>query len=126
MPNHLVTLTKQFGYHAENGYELNNNLWGMNSATSGSQATHYDGPSGPGIAWSSTWEWRGGEHEGKSYGYGARQFPRRLVSEISGLPTEAVWRYDGEGVRGNVCYDIFTHPEREHANSRGEYELMIW
>ncbi|KAM0326980.1 hypothetical protein ACHAQA_006101 [Verticillium albo-atrum] len=124
--NHQVTLTKQYGYWSEKGYELINNTWGLKDATSGAQSTHYDGPSGPGIAWSSDWEWQGGENNVKSYVYGARQFERRLVSDIVALPTEASWRYDRDDIRANVAYDIFTDTDKDHVNSSGEYELMIW
>ncbi|KAF6829549.1 endoglucanase a precursor [Colletotrichum musicola] len=133
--DHVETLDKKWGYHQVDGYELNNNTWGCDSATSGSQRTHYDGPSSPGsaacpgrvgIAWSSDWEWRGGDDSVKSYVYGARQFPRRLVSEIAALPTEVEWHYSTWDVRANVAFDIFTDTDREHANSSGEFEVMIW
>ncbi|KAK1625258.1 family 12 glycosyl hydrolase [Colletotrichum phormii] len=130
--DHIVTLEKKWGYHAIDGYELNNNTWGLESATSGSQRTHYDGPSPPGvsgaqgISWSTDWEWQGGEHNVKSYVYGARQFQRRLLSEIRALPTEAEWHYSTWDVRANVAYDIFTDPDKDHANSSGEFEVMIW
>lgn len=123
---HQVTLTKQWGYWSKDGYELNNNTWGLHSATSGSQSTHYDGPSGPGIAWSSDWEWHGGENNVKSYVYGARQFDRPLVSDIKSLPTQVSWGYNRNDVRANVAYDIFTDPDKNHKNSSGQYELMIW
>lgn len=125
-PPHQVTLSKQWGYWSHGGYELNNNTWGQHQATGGSQVTHYDGPSGPGIAWSSDWEWHGGENEVKSYVYGARQFQRRPVDQIQSLPTSASWRYNTGNIRGNVAYDIFTDPDPNHANSSGEFEVMIW
>lgn len=132
-PTHIVTLEKKWGYHAANGYELNNNTWGSGAATSGSQRTHYDGPTAPssptgsvGIAWSTDWEWRGGENSVKSYVYGARQFRRRLVSEVAALPTEVEWQYSTLDVRANVAFDIFTDPDVKHVNSSGEYEVMIW
>ncbi|TQN68417.1 Endoglucanase cel12B [Colletotrichum shisoi] len=130
--DHVVSLDKKWAYHAVDGYELNNNTWGLDSATSGSQRTHYDGPSPPGasgavgIAWSTDWEWQGGEHNVKSYVYGARQFERRLLSEIRALPTEAEWHYSTWDVRANVAYDIFTDPDKDHTNSSGEFEVMIW
>ena len=123
---HQVTLTKQWGYWSKDGYELNNNTWGLHQATSGSQSTHYDGPSGPGIAWSSDWEWRGGENQVKSYVYGARQFDRPLVKDIKSLPTQVSWGYNRSDIRANVAYDIFTDPDKNHKNSSGQYEVMIW
>lgn len=127
-PIHLHTLSKQWGYHAVNGYELNNNTWGLRHAVSGNQRTHYDGPApgGRGIAWSSDWEWRGGEHQVKSYVYGARQFERPLLRDVVSLPVDVEWRYDTDEIRANVAFDFFTDPDREHKNSSGEYEVMIW
>ncbi|KAL2760992.1 glycoside hydrolase family 12 protein [Sodiomyces alcalophilus JCM 7366] len=127
-PTHLRTLSAQWGYHAVNGYELNNNTWGLKNAVSGSQLTHYDGPApgGRGIAWSSDWEWRGGDHQVKSYVYGARQFDRPLLRDVVSLPVEVEWAYDTDRIRANVAFDFFTDPDRDHANSSGEYEVMIW
>lgn len=121
-----VTLCEQYGYHAAEGYEVLNNLWGMDAATSGSQCTYYLGPSGSGISWSSEWTWEGAENNVKSYVYAGTQFDRRLVSSISSLPTSMTWSYDNTNIRANVAYDIFTHTDPEHANSSGDYELMIW
>ena len=121
-----VELCEQYGYHAAQGYEVLNNLWGMDSATSGSQCTYYLGPSGSGISWSSEWTWEGAENNVKSYVYAGRQFERRLVNSISSLPTSLTWSYDNTNVRANVAYDIFTHTDPEHVNSNGDYELMIW
>ncbi|EEY17203.1 endoglucanase-1 [Verticillium alfalfae VaMs.102] len=125
---HLIALATQYAYWSKDGYELINNTWGQDAATSGNQTTYYDGvPScGKGIAWSSDWEWQGGENNVKSFVYGARQFERRLVSDIHTLPTESQWHYDREDIRANVAYDIFTDTDKDHVNSSGEYELMIW
>ncbi|KAG9188804.1 hypothetical protein G6011_07509 [Alternaria panax] len=46
-------------YYSTNGYELLNNLWGRDTATSGSQRTYYDSFNN-GLAWHSTWQWAGG------------------------------------------------------------------
>lgn len=122
----VATLCEQYGYHAAQGYELLNNLWGKDAATSGSQCTYYLGPSGSGISWSSTWTWQGAENNVKSYVYSGRQIQRKLVNSISSLPTTLKWSYDNTNIRANVAYDIFTHTDPEHANSSGDYELMIW
>ena len=122
----VATLCEQYGYHAAEGYELLNNLWGQDSATSGSQCTYYFGPSGSGISWGSDWQWEGGENEVKSYVYVGREFERPLVSDISSLPTTVTWSYDTTDIRANVAYDIFTDTDPEHTHSSGEYELMIW
>lgn len=121
-----VELCELYGYHADRGYEVLNNLWGQDAATSGSQCTYYLGAAGSGISWSSEWTWAGAENNVKSYVYAGRQFERRLVNSISSLPTTISWSYDNTNIRANVAYDIFTHPDKEHTNSNGEYELMIW
>ncbi|PGH14016.1 hypothetical protein AJ79_03285 [Helicocarpus griseus UAMH5409] len=122
-----VALCDQYAYHSANGYEILNNLWGMDSASSGSQCTYYNGPSGNGIAFSSDWTWQGNPNNVKSFIYANRMFTRRPVSDINSLPTTVQWSYnDTTDMRGNVAYDIFTHPDPEHTNSNGEYELMIW
>ncbi|MBE3044914.1 hypothetical protein IMZ48_20615 [Candidatus Bathyarchaeota archaeon] len=122
----VATLCEQYGYHSAEGYEILNNLWGQDSATSGSQCTYYLGPSGSGISWSSDWQWEGGENDVKSYVYVGREFERPLVSDISSLPTTVTWSYDTTDIRANVAYDIFTDTDPEHTHSSGEYELMIW
>ena len=122
----ITTLCEQYGYHSAEGYELLNNLWGQDSATSGSQCTYYYGPAGSGISWGSDWTWEGGENDVKSYVYVGREFERKIVSSISTLPTTVAWSYDTSDIRANVAYDIFTHTDPEHTNSNGEYELMIW
>ncbi|SPO01695.1 related to endoglucanase I precursor [Cephalotrichum gorgonifer] len=124
--NPVATLCEQYGYHADQGYEVLNNLWGRDAASSGSQCTYYLGRSGSGISWSSEWTWTGAENNVKSYVYAGRQFDRRLVSSISSLPTTLKWSYDVSNIRANVAYDIFTHTDRDHENSNGNYELMIW
>lgn len=121
-----AALCSQYAYQSVNGYDLLNNLWGISTATSGSQCTNYDGPVGSGIAFSSEWTWQGDQNTVKSYIYAGRQFTRKKVSEIRSLPTTAEWSYNSTNIRANVAYDIFTHPDPQHVNYNGEYELMIW
>ncbi|KAK8093182.1 Glycosyl hydrolase family 12 [Apiospora kogelbergensis] len=121
-----IALCDLYAYHSANGYEILNNLWGKDTANSGSQCTYYNGPSGNGIAWSSAWTWKGAENNVKSYVYAGRQFTRRLVSQINSLPTSVDWTYNTTSIRANVAYDIFTSTDRDHVNSNGDYELMIW
>lgn len=122
-----AALCSQYAYQSVNGYELLNNLWGMSSSgTSGSQCTNYDGPAGSGIAFSSTWQWKGDQNTVKSYIYAGRQFTRKKVSDIRSLPTTVQWSYNTTDQRANVAYDIFTSTDPNHANSSGDFELMIW
>jgi xyloglucan-specific endo-beta-1,4-glucanase len=121
------TLCDQYAYYATNGYELNNNLWGRNSATSGSQCTYYDGLSGSGIRWHTTWTWQGSPNNVKSYVYSGQQMSsKRLVNQIGSMPTTAQWSYDTSNIRCNVAYDLFTATDPNHATSSGDFELMIW
>jgi xyloglucan-specific endo-beta-1,4-glucanase len=119
-------LCTQYAYYAEGGYEVLNNLWGIDTATGGSQCTYYNGRSGSGIAFSSDWTWQGDQNTVKSYIYSGRQITRTLLSEVERLPTTVEWSYNSTDMRANVAYDIFTHPDPEHVNYNGEYELMIW
>ncbi|KAH8602383.1 endoglucanase [Bisporella sp. PMI_857] len=119
-------LCSQYAYLSANGYDILNNLWGISTATSGSQCTYYNGASGSSVAFSSTWTWAGDANTVKSYIYAGRQFTRKKVSDIGSLPTTVSWTYDATNIRANVAYDIFTHPDANHVNYNGEYELMIW
>ncbi|KAI9147470.1 Endoglucanase cel12B [Paramyrothecium foliicola] len=125
-PTPQVTLCTQYAYHAAQGYSLLNNLWGIGTATGGSQCTYYNGPSGNGIAFSSDWKWQGDPNTVKSYIYSDRVFTRKRVGEINRLSTTVEWSYNITDVRANVAYDIFTHTDPNHTNSNGEFELMIW
>ena len=121
------TLCKLYDYWSGNGYELLNNLWGQDAATSGSQCTYLDRASDSGVGWHTTWTWQGGPNNVKSYAYLGRQFAKgKLLSSIKSMPTSATWKYSNESIRANVAYDVFTAADPDHANSGGDYELMIW
>lgn len=123
----LKSLCGQYDYWSGNGYEVLNNLWGKDAASSGSQCTYVNGASNNGIQWSSTWTWQGSPNNVKSYVYAGRQITRgRKISQINSMPTSISWRYNTENIRANVAYDIFTAADPNHANSGGDYELMIW
>jgi xyloglucan-specific endo-beta-1,4-glucanase len=115
----------QEGYSAS-GYRVQNNLWGKSAATSGSQCTAFNSASGSSVAWSTTWQWAGGDNNVKSYSYASRDFSKRPVSQISNMPTTAVWTVSNQNIRANVAYDLFTAADINHATSGGDYELMIW
>lgn len=122
----VASLCTQYAYHADNGYEILNNLWGIDTGTGGSQCTYYNGRVGSGVSLSSEWTWEGDQNTVKSYIYANRQFERPLVSEIKGLPTTVEWSYNTSDIRANVAYDVFTHPDPDHVNYNGEFELMVW
>jgi xyloglucan-specific endo-beta-1,4-glucanase len=122
----VASLCTQYAWYSDNGYEILNNLWGMDDASGGSQCTYYNGPAGSGVSISSDWTWEGNPNNVKSYIYANRLFTRPKVSDIKGLPTTVQWSYNTTDIRANVAYDIFTDPDPEHPNYSGEYELMIW
>ncbi|CAI6299057.1 unnamed protein product [Periconia digitata] len=123
-----VSLCTQYAYYAENGYEVLNNLWGKDSATSGSQCTYYEGASGDGIKWSSDWTWQGAPDNVKAYPYAGRILTKgNTIAKIKQMQTAVEWSYNTtSNVRANVAYDIFTAEDPNHVNSSGDYELMIW
>jgi xyloglucan-specific endo-beta-1,4-glucanase len=126
-PRQKETLCELYAYWSGNGYELLNNLWGKDAATSGSQCTYLDGASSEGVQWHTTWTWEGGPNNVKSYPYVGRQVAKgRTISSISKMPTSVKWDYDNENIRANVAYDVFTAEDPNHVNSSGDFELMIW
>ncbi|KAK5654206.1 hypothetical protein OQA88_7381 [Cercophora sp. LCS_1] len=122
------TLSDLYAYWTNNTYELINNLWGRDSASSGSQCTYLTSDSPDHVAWHTTWTWTGAPNNVKSFPYAARQFPRgRLISSISSLPTTVSWNYTGtKNLRANVAFDLFTSADKDHPNHGGDFELMIW
>lgn len=123
-----ASLCSQYAYYAANGYEFNNNLWGKDSASSGSQCTYVDSTSGSGVSWHTQWTWQGGQDNVKSYVNAGRQFSKGLtISRIKSMPTSIQWTYDTpSNTRANVAYDVFTAQDPNHSTSSGDYELMIW
>jgi xyloglucan-specific endo-beta-1,4-glucanase len=115
----------QEGY-SQSGYRVQNNLWGKGSASSGSQCSAFNSGSSSSVAWSTTWEWYGGDNNVKSFSYSSRDFTKKLVSQISSIPTTAVWSVSNTNIRADVAYDLFTAANINHATSSGDYELMIW
>lgn len=119
-------LCDQFAYHESNGYYLNNNEWGSGSGE-GDQCTYVDSIADNGVSWHTEWSWSGGENNVKSYPYsGVTLSEKKLVSDIGSLNTKAEWAYNGDSVRANVAYDLFTAADPNHETSSGDYELMIW
>ncbi|KAL2190527.1 glycoside hydrolase family 12 protein [Thermothelomyces heterothallicus CBS 203.75] len=122
-----ATLCEQYGYWSGNGYEVNNNNWGKDSASGGHQCTYVDGSSSSGVAWHTTWQWDGGQNQVKSFANCGLQVPKgRTISSISNLQTSISWSYSNTNIRANVAYDLFTAADPNHATSSGDYELMIW
>ncbi|KAK4185154.1 endoglucanase [Podospora australis] len=126
-PRQQQNLCDLYAYWSGNGYELLNNLWGKDAASSGSQCTYLDGARNNGIQWHTTWNWQGAPDNVKSYPYSGRQVARgKTIASINRMPTTVNWRYDNENIRANVAYDVFTAANANNPNSYGDYELMIW
>ena len=73
------------------------------------------------------WTWSGGQDNVKAYPYAGKTLnQKRLVSQIGSIPTSVSWNYQGNNLRANVAYDLFTASNPNHDTSSGDYELMIW
>jgi xyloglucan-specific endo-beta-1,4-glucanase len=119
-------LCGQYDYHGSQGYYFNNNEWGAGSG-SGNQCTYVDNIDSGGVSWHTDWTWSGGENNVKSYPYSGRELGnKRIVSQIPSMFSAAQWAYEGNNIRANVAYDIFTAADPNHVTSSGDYELMIW
>lgn len=105
------------------GYTVYNNLWGMSSATSGSQCTTVTGMSGSNLVWSTSWTWAGGQYNVKSYANAVLTTTAKQLSAISSMPTAWTWSYSGSSMVANVAYDAFTSSS---TGGSAEYEIMIW
>ncbi|KAK4187515.1 glycoside hydrolase family 12 protein [Podospora australis] len=128
-----ITLCNQYSYWSgspSSNYEGNNNLWGLSSATSGSQCTYLTSYSSSGLQWHTTWTWAGSPNKVKNVAYsGVRQdvANRKTVASIKSMKASVSWQYTGaEKAKANVAFDIFTAADRGHANTNGDYEVMIW
>lgn len=80
-------------YQTANGgpFQLTNNAWGKDSASSGSQCTYLESTQGNSISWSASWSWNGGQNSVKSYPNVLLNEPAKQVKSISGLPTTWKW-----------------------------------
>jgi hypothetical protein len=68
-------------------YTLYNDLWGMGSASSGSQATQATSSSGTTVAWTTTWNWQGGNGQVKSCEYPSLSRYARYAITLPFLPS---------------------------------------
>ncbi|KAI9934850.1 hypothetical protein ASPWEDRAFT_53944 [Aspergillus wentii DTO 134E9] len=118
-------LCAQYDSASSPPYSVNNNLWGKDQGT-GSQCVYVDNLSSSGAAWHTTWNWSGGEGTVKSYSNSGVTFEKKLVSDVSSIPTNVEWEQDNTNVNADVAYDLFTAADKNHATSSGDYELMIW
>jgi xyloglucan-specific endo-beta-1,4-glucanase len=103
-------------------YTFYTNLWGKDSATSGSQCSTIDSISGNTVNWSTSWTWQGGNYQVKSYSEMVI-LPKRTISSIGTIPSVWNWTYTGTNMVCNVAYDIWLGPQSTGSSS---YEIMIW
>ncbi|KAI4703234.1 hypothetical protein J4E81_002111 [Alternaria sp. BMP 2799] len=91
-----ISLCTQYAYHSANGYEILNNLWGKDAATSGSQCTYYEGSTSTGgIKWSTDWVWQGGQDNVKSYAYAGKILTKgQKIAQITTTVTIAGYTFD--------------------------------
>ncbi|KAH6670981.1 endoglucanase-1 [Plectosphaerella plurivora] len=118
-----VTTCEQWGSVTTGSYIVYNNLWGRDSATSGSQCMTVDSISNGLLAWSTTWSWAGGQYNVKSYPNAVLQAPAARVSSVSSIPSRWQWSYSGSNLVANVAYDLFTN---SNCGTTPEYEIMVW
>ncbi|KAG0635424.1 concanavalin A-like lectin/glucanase domain-containing protein [Tuber brumale] len=108
-----------------NNYIIYNNLWGVNSATSGSQCTGLDSASGKSVAWHTTWSWTSGLANIKSFPNANLVFTPKTIADIGSIKSTMKYSYTSTtGAVANVAYDLFT--SRTAGSDISEYEVMIW
>ncbi|KAF2735670.1 endoglucanase-1 [Polyplosphaeria fusca] len=105
-------------------YTLYQDLWGMSSASSGSQCSAVDGISGSTLKWHTKWAWSGGQGSVKSYANVVTNLTMKPLSQISYLPSAWKWTYTGSSIVANVAYDLFT--STNPSSTSHDFEIMIW
>lgn len=127
-----VVLSGQWDTESElsGTYTLYNDLWGMGSASSGSQQTQETSASGTTVAWKTTWNWQGGNGQVKSYAnLGMNKGLGRQLSAIKTIPTTWHWTYtSASNVVADVSYDLWLARSSALGTANGDstYEVMIW
>jgi len=112
------------------GFTLCQNLWGADAGT-GQQSSTLTSSSGDSVAWTTNWQWSGGENNVKSYANVISNSAKgKQLSAISSAPTKWNWQYvsKSDGIRADVAYDVWTGsaPSGDPATSASNYEIMIW
>ncbi|KAF8601588.1 concanavalin A-like lectin/glucanase, partial [Ceratobasidium sp. AG-I] len=107
-------------------YTLYNNLWGKDSATSGSQTTQATSVNGKKVAWKTTYTWAGASSQVKSYAnLGLNTGLNKKLSAIASIPTTWYWTYSSasSGLVADVSYDLWLSTTSGGSSSD---EIMIW
>ncbi|KAK0210167.1 glycoside hydrolase family 12 protein [Desarmillaria ectypa] len=102
---------------------LENNLWGMSAATSGSQTSQVTSTNGNTITWHTTYTWQDANLDLR-VGLG------KAISSISSIPVTWTWSYSSasSGLVADVSYDLWLSnvASSSGASSTSTYEVMIW
>jgi xyloglucan-specific endo-beta-1,4-glucanase len=88
----ITSLCGQYQNVVVADFDLNNNLWGESSASSGSQCTYLDFDSGDSISWQASWTWAGDSSSVKSYPNAVLNVAATKLSSITSLPSTWKWR----------------------------------
>jgi xyloglucan-specific endo-beta-1,4-glucanase len=99
-------------------------LWGKDSASSGSQCSSIDSLDGSTIKWHTSWSWAGGSSSVKSFAQIMDNVSTpKQVSMINTYKSTWSWSYSGSNMVADVAYDIFTCKDTSGCS---DYEVMIW
>lgn len=88
-----ATFCGQWDLEVAGEYTVYNNLWGMDSADSGSQCTTNNGLTDGNLAWSVEWTWQGGPYNVKSYPNAVVEIEQGALSSVTSIPTHWDWTY---------------------------------
>ncbi|KAH9987671.1 concanavalin A-like lectin/glucanase domain-containing protein [Xylariaceae sp. FL0662B] len=105
------------------GYTIYHNNWGAAQATSGQQCTYFSSLDGNSVAWSTSWDWEGGQGQVKSYSNVALENVNKQLSAVSSIPSKWSWTYAGSNRVSDVSYDLWLAPTSGGTNA---YEIMVW
>lgn len=83
----------QWGSIATGNYVIYNDLWGQDTATSGSQCVTVSGLTNGIVSWQAAWTWAGGSSNVKAYANAALDFTAARLADISSLRAVWAWRY---------------------------------
>ncbi|KAK0229072.1 glycoside hydrolase family 12 protein [Armillaria nabsnona] len=116
---------------ANDRFILENNLWGMSAATSGSQTSQVTATNGNTITWHTTYTWAGGNFNVKSYAnLDLRVGLGKTISSIKSIPVTWTWSYSSasSGLVADVSYDLWLSNVASSggASSTSTFEVMIW
>ncbi|KAF8913386.1 glycoside hydrolase family 12 protein [Mucidula mucida] len=128
-----AVLSGQFDTESEiNGrFILENNLWGMGSATSGSQNSQVTATNGNSVSWYTSYTWQGAPSQVKSYSnLDLRTGLGKRISAITSIPAMWSWTYStaSSDLVADVSYDLWLSNTAGTggASTSSTFEIMIW